>query len=71
MIYEPDVMRDEIQCERCGHTTFSWGAEVCTWWPEGCQGDDRRVCPDCQTPDEVRELAELGCTAATFRAAIL
>jgi hypothetical protein len=59
---------EEIRCERCGHTTFSWAAEACDWWPQGCQGDDKRVCGDCQTPEEVRQLAAAGCTAAAFRA---
>ena len=36
----------------------------------GCQGDDQRVCPDCQTPAEVRELAKLGCSAAAFKAVL-
>lgn len=57
---------DVIRCERCAHETFSWGAEACLWWPTGCQGTEWRVCPECMTDDEGRELAEAGCTAAAW-----
>lgn len=55
--------------ERCGRTMYSWGAQACVWWPQGCQGDDQRVCPDCQSSTEMRELADLGCSAAAFKVA--
>ena len=62
---------DEICSQRCGRITDSWAAEACQWWPEGCQGDDKRVCLRYQTPAEVRELAERECTAAVFRTGTL
>lgn len=55
---------DLIECERCGHQTYSWGAEACQWWPKGCGGPPWRICPDCQTPAEHREVASAGCAAA-------
>jgi hypothetical protein len=58
----PDA--DEITCERCGKQTYSWGAEACQWWPLGCGGPPWRVCRDCQTAAERREVARNGCTGA-------
>lgn len=51
-------------CERCGIETYSWGADACVWWPDGCSGPDQRICGDCQTVPEKRELAARGCASA-------
>lgn len=56
----------DLECERCRSRTVYGGALMCTWWPAGCQGS-ARVCWDCATPGERRQLADSGCSTAAWR----